>query len=49
MIIRSSRIEEEKFKKVQEMLYGKAPTSQGGSDGVAPKLPTPDEIKTLVS
>ena len=49
VIIRSSRIEEEKFKKVQEMLYGKAPTSQGGTDGVAPKLPTPDEIKTLVS
>lgn len=36
------------MKKVREALYGKDPTSQGGTDGVAPKLLTPDEIKALV-
>ena len=48
LIIRSSRVGEEKMKKVREALYGKDPTSQGGTDGVAPKLLTPDEIKALV-
>ena len=48
VIIRSERVGEEKMKKVRDALYGKDPTSQGGSDGVAPKLPTPDELKTLV-
>ena len=48
VIIRSARVGEEKMKKIQDALYGKAPTSQGGADGVAPKLLTPDEIKALV-
>lgn len=48
VIIRSERVGEEKMKKVREALYGKDPTTQGGSDGVAPKLPTPDELKALV-
>lgn len=48
VIIRSERVGEEKMKKVREVLYGKDATSQGGSDGVAPKLPTPDELKGLV-
>ena len=48
LIIRSSRVGEEKMKKIREAIYGKDPTTQGGTDGVAPKLLTPDEIKTLV-
>lgn len=32
---------------LEEILYGKDPTTEGGSDGVAPRLPLPDEIIAL--
>ena len=33
---------------VEEILYGKDPTTIGGEDGTEPRLPLPDEIKTLI-
>ena len=33
--------------KLEEILYGKDPTTQGGNDGVEPRLPLPDEIITI--
>ncbi len=39
----------EKMAALEEILYGKDPTTDGGDDGVAPKLPLPDEIATLMA
>ena len=33
-----------KLKALEEMLFGKDPTTPDGDDGVAPKLPLPDEL-----
>ena len=32
---------------LEEILYGKDPTTDGGNDGVEPRLPLPDEIIEL--
>ena len=46
--IDSTKANPEKLKALEEILYGKDPTSEGASDGVDPRLPLPDEIKQLM-
>lgn len=48
IVIDSTKVPAEKLAQLEEILYGKDPTSEGGDDGVAPRLPLPDEIVTLV-
>ena len=48
IVIDSTKVPAEKLVQLEEILYGKDPTSEGGEDGVAPRLPLPDEIVTLV-
>ena len=44
IVIRSTDVEKEKWTKLEETLYGKGDTGTG----TEPKLPLPDEIKTLL-
>lgn len=37
------------LKKLEEILYGKDPTTPGGSDGVAPRLPLPAEVYKILT
>lgn len=48
IVIDSTKVPADKLAKLEEILYGKDPTSEGADDGVAPRLPLPDEIVTLV-
>lgn len=48
IVIDSTKAPADKLAKLEEILYGKDPTSEGGEDGVAPRLPLPDEIVALV-
>lgn len=45
--IDSTKVDAEKLAALEAILYGKDPTSEGGEDGVDPRLPLPDEIATL--
>lgn len=45
--IDSTKVDSNKLTTLLEKLYGKAKTSNEASDGVAPMLPTPDEIATM--
>lgn len=47
--IDSTKIDEDKLTKLEELLYGKDPTQPSGSDGADAKLPTPDEIIELMN
>ncbi len=49
VIIDSTKVDKTKLAALEEILYGKDPTTEGGSDGVDPRLPLPDEIVTLLS
>lgn len=49
LTIDSTKVNKEKLAKLEEILYGKDPTSVGGQDGVAPRLPLPDEVATLMA
>lgn len=44
----STKITEAKMKKLEEYLYGKDPTTEGGTDGVQAKLAFPDKVYDLV-
>ena len=46
--IDSTKVNAEKLAALELILYGKDPTSDGGADGVDPRLPLPDEIATLL-
>ena len=46
--IDSNKVTPEKLAKLEEILYGKDPTTLGGSDGVEPRLPLPDEIVSII-
>lgn len=46
--IDSNKVNSEKLAKLEEILYGKDPTELGGSDGVEPRLPLPDEIVSII-
>lgn len=49
LTIDSTKVEPSKLSALEAILYGKDPTSEGAGDGVAPRLPLPDEIKTLLT
>ena len=49
LTIDSTKADKTKLTALEEILYGKDPTTDGGSDGVDPRLPLPDEIKTLMA
>jgi len=48
VIIDSTKVDKAKLAALEEILYGKDPTTEGGSDGVDPRLPLPDEIIKLL-
>ena len=47
--IDSTKADKSKLEALEAILYGKDPTSDGGADGTDPRLPLPDEIKTLMA
>ena len=47
--IDSTKANPEKLAALETILYGKNPTSDGGADGVDPRLPLPDEVATLMA
>ena len=49
VVIDSTKADPTKLAALETILYGKDPTTQGGEDGVAPRLPLPDELKTLMT
>lgn len=49
LTIDSTKADKAKLTALEEILYGKDPTTDGGNDGVEPRLPLPDEIKTLMT
>ena len=44
----STKVDAAKMAALEEILYGKDPTTLGGDDGVEPRLPLPDEIIALM-
>lgn len=46
--IDSTKADTTKLAALEEILYGKDPTSEGGTDGVDPRLPLPDEIAEIM-
>lgn len=46
--IDSNKVDPGKLASLEEILYGKDPTELGGSDGVEPRLPLPDEIASII-
>lgn len=49
LTIDSTKVDASKLSALEVILYGKDPTNEGAGDGVAPRLPLPDEIKTLLT
>lgn len=49
LVIDSTKADSAKLAALEAILYGKDPTQAQGSDGVDPRLPLPDEIKTLMT
>lgn len=49
LVIDSTKADPVKLASLEEILYGKDPTSEGVSDGVDPRLPLPDEIATIMA
>ena len=49
VVIDSTKADPTKLAALEVILYGKDPTTEGGEDGVAPRLPLPDELKTLMT
>ena len=49
LVIDSTKANPAKLASLEEILYGKDPTSEGLSDGVDPRLPLPDEIATIMA
>lgn len=49
LTIDSTKADKAKLAALEEILYGKDPSTNGGSDGTDPRLPLPDEIKTLMT
>ena len=48
VVIDSTKCNAEKLASLEEILYGKDPSTLGGEDGTEPRLPLPDEIKTII-
>lgn len=49
LVIDSTKADKTKLEALEAILYGKDPTSPDAQDGVEPRLPLPDEIKTLMT
>lgn len=49
LTIDSTKCDAEKLEALETILYGKDPTGPEAGDGVAPRLPLPDEIATLMT
>lgn len=49
LVIDSTKADKTKLEALEAILYGKDPTSTEAQDGVEPRLPLPDEIKTLMT
>lgn len=47
--IDSTKCDKTNLAALETILYGKDPTQTNGDDGVAPRLPLPDEVKTLMT
>ncbi len=47
--IDSTKVDAKKLAALEDILYGKDPTTTDGADGVDPRLPMPDEIMTLMT
>lgn len=47
--IDSTKVEEDLLAKLEEVLYGKDPTEPEGEDGTDPRLPLPEELKTILN
>lgn len=45
----STKVSAEKLAALEEILFGKDPTTSGGDDGVEPRLPLPDEVIKLMT
>jgi hypothetical protein len=48
IVIDSTKIDQQKLAALEDVLFGKDPTTTGGDDGVAPKLLMPDEVINLL-
>ena len=48
LTIDSTKVEASKLTALEEILFGKDPTTDGGSDGTEPRLPLPDEVATIM-
>lgn len=48
IVINSTSADATKLAALEDILYGKDPTTPEGSDGTEPRLPLPDEIATLM-
>ena len=48
VIIDSTKVKAEKLAALEEILFGKDPTSEGASDGANPRLPMPAEVIELL-
>lgn len=49
VVIDSTKADPTKLAALETILYGKDPSTLGGEDGVEPRLPLPDELKTLMT
>lgn len=49
VVIDSTKADPAKLAALETILYGKDPTNEGSGDGVDPRLPLPDELKTLMT
>lgn len=45
----STKVNAEKLAALEEILFGKDPTTSGGDDGVEPRLPLPDEVIKIMT
>ncbi len=48
VIINSTKVDGEKLAALEEILYGKDPAAEGGTDGTEPRLPLPAEVIELL-
>lgn len=48
LIVDSTKVDKEKLSALEEILYGKDPTTTDGNDGADPRLPLPNEVATLI-
>ena len=45
----STRVDDKNLAALEEILYGKDPTTEEGNDGVDPRLPLPDEVIEIMT